>query len=307
MADAAPVQHSVNPRKICWLVSFPKSGNTWTRILLSNLIAADKLGEDDLISLNGSISSNRPSFDTITGLPSSDLTDDEVDLLRPEYYRRRSEQFSSQMFVKVHDAYHANASGEPIFPADCSHGAIYLVRHPYDVAVSYAHHQGHSDYDRAIDQLNDREHLLAGGGRRQLRQRTMGWGGHYRSWHEQSAIPVLTVRYEDMLADTAAALAIMARFIGVAEQQDTAAILRAVEASRFERLREIEDRVGFQERPVRSQRFFRSGRAGDGRRLLSEAQRARIFDPNRALLEELGYTREQVRESRSSSDPEGSS
>lgn len=274
---------------ITWLASYPKSGNTWTRILLSNLIAQDAITDDNFAALPGSISSNRPAFDAITGLPSSDMTDDEIDLLRPSYYRQTYEQAQVRLFVKVHDGFHDCGSGEPLFPADCSFGAIHIVRHPFDVAVSYANHQGHENYDKVVKHLSDPDHVMAGGGKAQLRQRLLGWSEHYFSWRRQREIPVLTIRYEDMLADTAACLKQMAQFLDLPEKEDDAAIARAVEESSFEKLRAKEDRFGFRERPENTGRFFRAGRAGDGWQLLNEEQRGRLYEAHRDAMEELGY------------------
>ncbi|KLE36006.1 hypothetical protein AAW00_00920 [Aurantiacibacter luteus] len=281
--------HSRPDRNLVWLTSFPKSGNTWTRVLLSNLTAREGIDNDRFVSIAGSISSNRAAFDQASGLPSSDLTDDEIDLLRPGFYRAQSRDALVRIFVKVHDGYHDSGNGEPLFPADCSAGAIYLVRHPFDVAVSYANHQGHTDYDRIVRQLNDPAHIMAGGSKAQLRQRTLGWRGHYLSWQRQDEIPVLTVRYEDMLADTAGELRRMAQFLDLPEAGDDALIAEAVAESSFERLRAKEDEHGFRERPEATGRFFRAGRAGDGWNVLSAAQRQALLDVNGDVMEELGY------------------
>lgn len=272
-------------RRICWLASYPKSGNTWTRILLGNLLRT--AGDDRVVALGGAISSNRTMFDNLTGLASADLTDDEIDLLRPRGYRLMAREAQRRLFIKVHDAWHANAAGEPLFPADVSAGAIYLVRDPMDVAVSYAYHQGHQDFVRVVAQMGNRAHVMAGGKGAQLRQKTFGWSGHYASWHEQDEIPVLTLRYEDMLADTGAALARMADFLGIAA--DAARIGEAVAASRFEALQEREVREGFRERPERAARFFRSGRSGEGAERLPDGLRARIRDDHGELMDRLGY------------------
>ncbi|GGD47385.1 hypothetical protein GRI62_08740 [Erythrobacter arachoides] len=289
MAEQSPRRAEDKTPGIAWLASFPKSGNTWTRILLSNLIARESIDDDRFASLPGSISSNRTAFDVITGLPSSDLTDDEIDLLRPQFYRMQADSAEGRLYIKVHDGYHETGKGEPLFPADCSFGAIYLVRHPFDVAVSYAHHQGHRDFDKIVAQMNNVGHIMAGGRKGQLRQKTLGWGGHYRSWHQQDAIPVLTVRYEDMLADTAAALTRIAHFLGLPEAGDAQAIARAVEESRFERLRAKEEEHGFGERPEKTEKFFRSGRSGEGRDVLTLAQRTSLVASNEDVMEKLGY------------------
>lgn len=277
---------SDNARRICWLASYPKSGNTWTRVLLGNLLREDR--EDErLIPLNGTISSNRTMFDNLAGLPSADLTDDEIDLLRPEGYRMLAAGSAQRLFIKVHDAYHVNGSGEPLFPADVSVGAIYLVRNPMDVAISYAYHQGHENFERVIEQMADHGHVMAGGKGAQLRQKTFGWSGHYREWHSQSAIPVLTVRYEDMIANTARELARMAAFLGVPASAE--ALAAAVDSSRFERLRDTEQRDGFRERPAKAARFFRSGRVGEGAERLDPALQQRVRDAHGDLMDALGY------------------
>ena len=282
IADAA--------QKICWLASFPKSGNTWTRILLSNLLNRKDEVEEEGVSINlaGSISSNRVQFDNLTWLASSDLTDDEIDLLRPDAYRAIADQAEVQLYTKVHDAYHRNGNGDHIFPADCSYGAIYLVRHPYDVAISYAYHQGHQDFAKIVDQMVSENHDMAGGKKTQLRQRTMGWGGHYRSWHEQHEIPLLTVRYEDMIADTAACLESMVDFLRLDEiTRDK--IEHAVSESSFEKLQAKEEKAGFGERAEKAQRFFRSGRAGEGEERLDPELKKILREANSDLMEELGY------------------
>lgn len=277
-------------RPIVWLASYPKSGNTWTRALLSNLLGhGDQHRGDSLIQLPGSSSSSRPRFDEFSGLPSSDLTDDEIDLLRPDVYRAASKAASERLFVKVHDAYHLNADDKPIFPADCSLGAIYLVRNPLDVVVSYAHHLGHTDFAKVAMHLNSSTHAMAGGSRSQLRQTTRGWSGHYQSWHDQSDIPVLTLRYEDMLHDASKCLTQMAHFLRIPEGKDPLKIQAAVAASSFETLKRAEEDRGFAERPEKAATFFRFGKAGQGNDVLPPDVRQQVLDAHGDLMHELGY------------------
>ncbi|MEO1045695.1 MAG: sulfotransferase domain-containing protein [Pseudomonadota bacterium] len=282
-ADAPPA------RQLVWLASYPKSGNTWTRILLANFLDADKAAASDHIALSGSISSNRPRFDSLTGLPSSDMTDDEIDCLRPGCYRALAEDSREQLFIKVHDAYHDNREGKPIFPAEISLGAIYLVRDPRDVAISYAHHQGHMDFAKVTRQLANPRHVLAGSRKSQLRQ-TMGtWSDHYRSWTAQQDIPVLVIRYEDMLEDTVAALRAMTGFLKLPDAEDEARLQQAVDNARFEKLQAAEKEKGFSERPEKAKQFFRSGKAGEWRDVLDVADRETIEADHGKVMRLLGY------------------
>lgn len=290
MSDTVPLPKISGSQKICWLASFPKSGNTWTRLLLYNLLNNKTVADEDSpINALGSISSNRPQFDNLTGLTSSDLTDDEVDILRPDAYRMIADNASDLLFIKVHDAYHCNFESKPVFPSDCSFGAIYLVRNPLDVVVSYAHHQGHENFEKVTNQLNAADHEMAGGHQSQLRQKTFGWAGHYQSWHQQNAIPVLTIRYEDMIANTAACLTRIAAFIGLNDPKLSSLIENAVEQSSFKKMQEREDLYGFRERPEKSKRFFRSGRTGEGAESLPADIQRKLVGFNLPLMKELGY------------------
>lgn len=291
MAGFVPMKGRTASQKICWLASYPKSGNTWTRILLSKLLRDDEQDDVDNLSIDlvGSIASNRIRFDALTGLPSSDMTDDEIDLLRPAANRAIAIDAEKLLYTKVHDAYHDSGNGEAIFPADCSFGAIYIVRNPLDVAVSYAYHQGHQDFAKVIQQMNNPAHVMAGGSKSQLRQKTMGWTGHYRSWHNQTKIPILTIRYEDMIVDTVSCLARMADFIGLDSPNLSEQIKSAVELSRFDKLRAKEEISGFSERPEKAAKFFRSGRVGEGVERLDADLRQKMVEANGPLMHELGY------------------
>ena len=279
-------------RPFVWLASYLKSGNTWTRLLLANFLADSEQAVDinDLWeALPGISPCDRDWFDRATGLPSSDCTDDEVEPLRPAALRAHAAAAAGgRQFCRVHDALHDTAAGEPLFPADVSAGAVYLVRNPLDVAVSLAFHFGGEDFSEAVTRMNDRRFVL-GSGWELLRRRLLDWSGHVESWRS-APFPVLVVRYEDLLADTVGQLARMTRFLGLAGAADGGRRLRrAAAASAFSRLQEQEARHGFQGRDRRCRRFFRSGRSGDWRRYLSAAQAQRIARRHGAVMRACGY------------------
>ena len=64
---------------------------------------------------------------------------------------------------------------------------------------------------------------------------------------------------------------------------------RKDEADEARRLREQEEKAGFKERPDEAERFFRDGRAGQWKEVLTSAQVARIVDANKEQMERFGY------------------
>ena len=70
-----------------WIASYPKSGNTWFRILVANLWSKRDMPVDiNLIESTDSIASARNPFDQQTLIDSSLMTNCEIDRLRPATY-----------------------------------------------------------------------------------------------------------------------------------------------------------------------------------------------------------------------------
>jgi hypothetical protein len=275
--------------KIVWLASYPKSGNTWVRLLLGNLLGQQEQSEEDSFTPVPGISSSRAMFEYYVGVNSYDLTPEEADRSRPDVFRRFASDLDDLYFIKAHDSYHLNNRGEPLFPAEASRGAIYIVRDPLDVAVSYTHHRGQDGFDHTVEVMNRVHASIGGKSNEQLRQLLSDWSSHFRSWTEQSEIPVLVVRYEDMKADTAGQLQRIIDFIGLQPSDFAMTVEAAVEAARFERLQSIEAEKGFAERPQKSQRFFRSGTSGEGRAKLSPELQKSLISKHRQVMQQLGY------------------
>ncbi len=283
-----------------WLASYPKSGNTWLRMLIANLSVQDAVDINDLPE-RGGIASARGLFDQMTLIDSGLLTFDEADCLRPLVYEEMMQGGDVEddgapaapvRFVKVHDAYTLTAKGEPLLAgARGAAGAIVIVRDPRDVAPSLAHHN-RSSLDVAISFMNyANAAFCAKPGREdaQLRQRLTGWSGHVESWLSQTDIPVHLVRYEDLMADTAAVLRGARAFAGrYASDSD---IARAVAAADFAQLRRQEDEKGFREvpRPHLRAKFFRRGEVGGWRDELTAEQAARLEQAHAPMMRRLGY------------------
>lgn len=270
--------------EIIWLASYPKSGNTWMRVFLHNLLRNPN-EPAGINSLNQfCLGEDRAEFyNSLDPRPLSSLTSAEVMALRPKVHELLTQAHPDSVFVKTHNLL-GEAEGSPLVNMECTAGAIYVVRNPLDVAISYAHHFG-VDLDEAIEQLN---HPGAGTPTTDLiaRQFYGTWSMHVASWTQVPFPARHVVRYEDMIEHTLETFRGVAEFLGLKPPPDR--LQRAISHSSFEQLQTQEDEKGFVERSQYS-RFFRSGSVGQWRDDLSENQVKQVVSDHRDQMERFGY------------------
>ena len=146
---------------IVWLASYPKSGNTWIRAFLANLVAnrSEPVALTDLPKYCEDEA--RPDlFGMIAGKPSTELSLDEIIALRPQVHALIAANARGSRFVKTHN-FAGAMGGQPLHNASVTAGAIYVVRNPLDVAISMTHHFGIT-LDEAVLLLHRRKTLERG-------------------------------------------------------------------------------------------------------------------------------------------------
>jgi aryl sulfotransferase len=271
------------------VVSYPKSGNTWTRLVLEHLRRGAGLPFpiNDL-DANFHGAARRYAFDSWMPVNAAELLTVEMEGYLPDLYRRLAPGLKGVVFVKAHDAAKRNFRGEWIYPPDCMSTVLYLVRHPFDVAVSTSHHLGVSP-ERAVEIMAD-DGSQRGAYRsmpQSLPQTFGSWSGNVDSWIGNHAYGVTWARYEDLCADPIPNFARLAQAAGLPVGRDDVAAV--VEATRFRRLQQEEDVMGFRERPPSSPRFFREGRSGTWKGNLDDVLRERLLRDHGGTMQRLGY------------------
>ncbi len=272
---------------IWWLASYPKSGNTWLRVVLASL-SSGRPADFNSMPLMSLIATNRTWFDKAIGLESADLTIEQEFNLRPRAYEIWAAEAQQPLYCKAHDAYLMTPAGEPLFPTAVTLGAVYIVRDPRAVAVSYANHLAET-IDETIVRMDDRAPAAsATPGRlpRHQRPRLGAWRDHVESWL-RAPFPVHLMRYEDMHRDPHDAFGRVAAFLGL--PRDGEKISAAVDAASFARLQEQERATGFIEKPRRATAFFREGTVDGWRQSLLPEQAARIAAANGDTMRRCNY------------------
>lgn len=277
---------------ILWLASYPKSGNTWLRVLLANYLrdAGAPASINELGDGRFAHAGRRALFDDLVGLEASGLAPAAIDRLRPGAYRLLAAEAPQDVFIKVHDAWTRADDGSALFPAQATAGVIYIVRNPLDVAVSLSHHMG-VDVETAVGRMCDASYVMSDSTARlddQLRQFLGSWSGHVRSWLDDSGLPCHVVRYEDLHRNAEGSLTRILRFCGLPDE--AVRVGKAVAFSDFAELRRQERQNGFCERlPVARGAFFRRGTVGGWREELTIALASRLIEAHREMMQRFGY------------------
>jgi aryl sulfotransferase len=275
--------------RIYWLASYPKSGNTWLRIVLANLLADG----DTPVSINALAAfpsaGARHLFDAVADTPAAQLSEAEIACRRPRVYAQLATAQPGALFFKIHDAYTLTPAGDPLIPLPATAGVVYVLRNPLDVAVSFAHHNGCA-LDRMLEWMNDFDYAFRAsppGEVVQLPQRLLTWSAHVLSWTFAPRWPVLVVRYEDMMLAPLETFGAVAHFCGL--PPDPVRLVRALGHSDFAELQRQEVTQGFLEKSPRAPAFFRKGRIGAWREELSPAQATRLIADHQRVMTQHGY------------------
>ncbi len=270
---------------IVWLASYPKSGNTWVRAFLANLLA----GADEPVTVN-----SLPAFAygehhlkyyaAAKGGPVDPNDFTGISQLRARAQQILDASGKGVKFVKTHSAVRKVFGAPTINPAVTA-AAIYILRNPLDVVLSYADHYGMT-HDATIDALAD-EGWVINGDHEGVFQFLGPWSIHVRSWTEAKGLKCLALRYEDLHQTPIKSFRSLTKFLNI--NADRAAIEKAAGHASFKSLKSQEQQGGFIERSPHSQAFFRQGTSGGWRTVLSEAQVQRVIDSQGEVMARFGY------------------
>jgi hypothetical protein len=274
--------------KILWLASYPKSGNTWVRLFVSNLVSESRTPFD--INRLGEVTlaePGTPGFALVDPRPWQEWSDTEIAAMRPKVQERIAASREGVVPVKTHSAF-VKVGGVPTINMNVTQAAVYVVRNPLDVAVSYAHHQG-LDIDATIEILNT-DMFRTPTNEVNVYEVMGSWSQHVASWTATESPMMLVVRYEDMAADPLNTFATLARFMRIMTTPE--AIARAVRHADIREAQRMEQDAGFKERTPAQDRFFRVGKVGQWRDVLTPEQVAAVVAAHRQQMARFGYVPE---------------
>lgn len=266
-------------KRICWLASYPKSGNTWMRLLLS----AYDSGAVNINQIDGSAGDKYSYFWHAASYKDiEDLSEPEVACLRPAALSHMLAATNGDpLVVKTHN-WNAAVDDIPLIPPSLTKCAVYIVRDPRDIIPSLASHY-EITFDRAIEMMADGTHTSSD---KVIKHYVSTWSNHVGSWLSELPYPIALVKYEHLLEHTEDVFATVLHFMG--HNPDPAKVKQAVKACSFDAVRRQEQSDGFKEAKGKEM-FFRRGKAGCWKDDLSKEQVARVEKDHGAAMHGLGY------------------
>ena len=223
-------------------------------------------------------------FEEILGFVPTDKDRDKITAARARVHQYIADSVEGLTFIKTHQAIVIDR-GHPTINFSVTSGAIYIVRNPLDVAISYAHHLSQS-IESTIDFMNLKNAETSSTGK-QVYELYGSWSQHVVSWTRKPHPAIYVMRYEDMLGEPEKTFGALARHLLFRPTEGELA--NAIKRSSFEQLREQEEKDGFRERPENAERFFREGRAGQWKEVLTPKQVKRIVDAHGEQMARFGY------------------
>ena len=281
---------------IIWIASYPKSGNTWVRSLLSSYLYT----EDGIFNFN--------LLKKILKFPSKKylefFTKDFSDIKKiSEYWIAAQNRINlynenESIFLKTHSALCTLENNSFTNKAN-TQAVIYIVRDPRNVITSISNHYSRSIEESYNFMIDNNRMLVAdkwGGKNFGISEMLGSWSQHYKSWQNIKFAPILNIKYENLINDTKNSLITIINFLQrfIEVKVDNKKILKTVESCNFENLSKMEKKQGFDEaayseKTSKKVDFFHLGEKNNWQNLLNleiEKKIRTVFDKE---MKELKY------------------
>ena len=288
-------------KKIFWVASYPKSGNTWMRAILSSLFFTED-GQFNFNLLNYiKHFENAGKYDFVRTLNMDDFSKLSELPVIAKYWLEAQERININedfAFFKTHSG-NVTLNKHKYTSEDNVLGLIYLVRDPRDVVVSYSKHFKIS-FDESIKSITSKNLINWTGFPKNNHYRVLvgSWDIHYRSWKALD-VPRLVIKYEGLLKETRQTINQIADFFiqnyGFDFKNIEMKINNIIKTTSFEQMHANEKKLGFIEAPSLYSKkkstdyFFRKGTNRQWEKELTSAQLNKIEDSFETTMKELGY------------------
>ena len=282
---------------IFWIASYPKSGNTWLRTLISSYYYSDDgIYSDNIIKRIGQFPEKMhfTDFDYNKNI----VTDTSRFWIKAQEKINKDKKLK---FFKTHNTFGA-LNNNHFTDNKNSIGAIYIIRDPRNVITSLMNHY-ELDNEQAIKWMTNEKNYIYDVSKFKEDgysdfQFVSSWNTNYKSWTVQKKIPIKFIKYEDLLNQTFAVFKDVINFINITTRNNEKIkidkLKNSVKSTFFDKLQDMEKKNGFSEAITSKKNnkkipFFNMGPKNDWKKILDKNSISKLNDHFKKNLIELSY------------------
>ena len=277
---------------IIWLASYPKSGNTFLRSLLSAYFFSNH-GDFEFNLLKNIKQFPVNEIFTNIGIDINDKYSVAENYIKAQQEINKNKDLQ---FWKTHSSFCKMYNKFNFSNLENSIGVIYIVRDPRNVITSFARHNSKEIEDTLELLIND---LTIGNEKNEPEVYMGSWNFNYNSWKVyNSSNKYFLVKYEDLVNDTKKIFIQILNFINtvtnINKSIDEDKIDKAIKTTSFSRMQNLEEQFGFEEAKIneitgQKVKFFNLGPKNHWKNSLDNKVRKKIEDKFKKEMLELNY------------------
>ena len=291
---------------IIWLASYPKSGNTWVRTIINQIIFNDVKSKNEVFD-NLSRIKRYPSKTDIVGLPQitnmSGFTKKqkkEVIDFTVKNWQKSQENINKNNktnILKTHNMLcniNLDKQDYSFTNLENTLGVIHVVRDPRNIVTSAKNHFSLTTEEESVEMICD-NYNWTGFTNNEVPQLLSSWGNHYNSWKKFPKNNLL-IKYEDLVSDVKKQVLKIIKYLSnYFEYKISDKVIEEIERNTsFENFKKLENVGKFDENSINEitgekKTFFNLGPHNNWKKILKKESINKIETQFNNEMSELGY------------------